>query len=80
MKRITAEDIVKALKEAEGGVDVYHLATTKLYRDLESLGLVGIGRPVNPPEAPTAKRPYFGCLTTALGKRVIWAFDGRKGF
>lgn len=78
MKRITAEDIAKALLDVRYGADVYGLADAKLYRDLEKLGLVNICPAMNAPKDAAKRQPYFGCIITDAGKAALREFKLRS--
>lgn len=77
MKRITGEDIAKALLDVKGGADIWGMADAKLYRDLEKLGLVDICPAMNAPADGAKRQPYFGCIITPLGRSVLAQFKRR---
>ncbi len=74
MKRIIAEDISKALIDVQKGADIYELSDAKLYGDLGKLGLVTIVEAMQAPADGVKRQPYFGCITTKDGDKVIRNF------
>lgn len=60
-----------ALRDVLNGADVYGRADAMLYRELEKLGLVNICEAMQAPKDGAKRQPYFGCIITVLGRKVL---------
>lgn len=62
---------IEALKLVFEGADVYRMDLAGKYRELQKRGLVRIVKAKNAPKSGIEQQPYFGCIITAKGVRML---------
>jgi hypothetical protein len=66
-----AGHIEVALRAVRDGADIYERSMEGVLRDLSKLGLVDICEAMQAPKDGAKRQPYFGCILTPLGRKVL---------